>query len=156
MTLYSFIYTFRFSDYTKSCLLTAFRNFSAVLQEKLSLFFGRFRFFGIHAEVLSFKPEFPEKFAGFTEASLFFSLFWTFTPGAKHPCTAGIGRTVFAGAGFKVMVRAADPEVSPVFFPGLLYNIGCLLPGVSSCPGILFISCCESGTQNIPPVCRKT
>ena len=62
-------------------------------------------FFSLQTEVLTFKPEFPEKFAGFTETAFFFPLHRrAFAPGAEHPCTAGIRRTAFTDAGFKVMV----------------------------------------------------
>lgn len=91
---------------TKSCLPISLRSFPVVLQRKIGFFFFslRLRFFGMQTEVLSFKPELPIKFTGFTEATLCFSLSWTFAPGAKHSCTSRIRRTVFANTGFKMMI----------------------------------------------------
>jgi len=76
-------------------------------------------------EIFPIKPKLLEKFAGFTEATLCFTLPRTFALGAEHPCTPKIRRTVFANAGFKVMVRTADPEIPPIFISAILYNIGC-------------------------------
>jgi len=123
--------------------------------EKTQVFFGELRFFGLQAKVLTFKLEFPEKFAGLTETALFFTLSLIFVPGAEHSCAAGIERTVFADAGFKVMVRTADPEISPILFSGLRYNVGYFLPGLSASSDISFVSCCELETQSIPPVHKK-
>ncbi len=92
------------SQYANSCLPIRLRSLSAIVRKNIRLFFGEFRFFILHTEVLTFKPEFPEKFTGFTEAPFFFPLTRVFASGAEHSCTSGIGRTALTGAGFKVMV----------------------------------------------------
>lgn len=150
-----FIFIFWLFHYTKPCLLIALRNFSAVFQRKLRIFFRELRFFGLQAEVLTFKLEFSEKFAGLTEAALFFTLSLIFVPGAEHSCAAGIGRTVFADAGFKVMVRTTYPEISPILFSGLRHNIGYFLPGLSASSDISFVFRCELEIQSIPLVHKK-
>jgi hypothetical protein len=78
-----------------------------------------------------------------------------FAPGAEHPCAAEIRGTVFADAGFNVKVRAADPEISPKFFPGLLYNAGYFLTDSQLFPRPSYFLL-RAGTQNIPPAHSKT
>jgi hypothetical protein len=103
------------------------QKFSVIFQRKFRFFFGKFQFFNLQAEVPTFKLEFPEKFASFTEVALFFTLSQIFAPRAEHPCTR-IRRAIFADAGFKMLVRTADPEVSSILFPGLLHNVDAFSP----------------------------
>ena len=152
-----FLFCFEFSGHciTQNLASHCAPRLLCCFLEKIQAFFRSLRFFGLDTEVLSLEPEFPEKFAGFTETAQFFILSWAFASRAKHSCAARIGRTAFADAGFKLMVRAADPEISPVFFPGLLYNVECSLSWFSTFSDILFIFCCKLGIHDISPVNKK-
>lgn len=57
--------------------------FNAILMQLSS---EGLRLFGLETEIFPFKPKISEKFAGFTETALFFTLFQISVSGAEHSC----------------------------------------------------------------------